>query len=73
MPVSSSTGDGKRVDDHAGRWHQRCSGIRPNDAAAGAAVLLPPAIGALLEEIIDVAAILKPFRALRVGRDDLMS
>ena len=37
---------------------------------AAAAGLLPPAWGALLQEVIDVAVILNALRALRAGRDE---
>jgi len=37
-------------------------------AAAG---VLPPAVGALLQEVIDVTVILNALRALRVGRDEI--
>lgn len=38
---------------------------------AAAAGFLPPAVGALLQEIIDVTVILNALRALRVGRDEV--
>ncbi len=38
---------------------------------AAAAGHLPPAVGALLQEIIDVTVILNALRALRVGRDEV--